>query len=318
MGDGASSASHQPMLLPVVGSGLAQRQEGGPIGDQIAEVAVTTRADLLEDGSPDGRHCRAARLAKRTAFAKDRRTMRAPILTLVMTLSLSSSASAQPPSAEARTVQDAVFSATQVERGRVHYDTTCSRCHGADLTGGGARPLVGEEFLRNWVGLNLDGLFEQLNTMPPSASAAGMLGDQVYLDILSFILESNGFPAGTEDLTTADLSDVRIEGEDGPQAVPDHTLVQVVGCLTQDADGGWLVVDASEPIRTRNPNTTTGDERAQIATVGPGNGSFSLLYAFPSPEPFLGHRVEAKGFLIRGDQDALNVTAVDSLSPSCP
>ena len=168
------------------------------------------------------------------------------------------------------------------------------------------------------MGLNLDGLFEQLNTMPPSASGAGMLGDDVYLDILSFILESNGFPVGTESLTTADLSDVRIEGEDGPQEVPDHTLVQVVGCLTQDDEDGWIVMDASEPVRTRNPNATTGDERAQVSGVGLGSGSFSLLYAFPSPEPFLGHRVEAKGFLIRGDQDALNVTAVDSLSPSCP
>ena len=44
--------------------------------------------------------------------------------------------------------------------------------------------------------------------------------------------------------------EIRIEGEDGPQAVPDNTLVQVVGCLTKLDTGGWLVINASEPVRT--------------------------------------------------------------------
>ena len=55
--------------------------------------------------------------------------------------------------------------------------------------------------------------------------------------------------------------------------------------------------------------------------MGLGSNTFELMYVFPDPDPYEGHRVETKGFLIRrGDVDALdaiNVTTVASLSPAC-
>ena len=239
------------------------------------------------------------------------------VASFLCSLALSAGALGQPSPAtdDMRTVQEGVFSEDQANRGQEHYEANCMRCHGADLTGGGARPLVGDEFLRNWLGLSLDGLFDQLNTMPPSA--AGTLGEGAYLEILSFILERNAFPLGDEELNTSVLSDIRIEGQDGPQAVPNNTLVQVVGCLTRTPDEAWLVTDASEPVRTRNPSASAGDERNAISTVAPGPGSFELLYVFPSPDAFEGQQVEAKGFLIRGDQDAINVTSIDGLGTRC-
>ena len=46
------------------------------------------------------------------------------------------------------------------------------------------------------------------------------------------------------------------------------------------------------------------------------------MYVFPDPDPYEGHRVEAKGFLIRREDDpdaldAINVTAVASLEAAC-
>ena len=41
------------------------------------------------------------------------------------------------------------------------------------------------------------------------------------------------------------------------------------------------------------------------------------MYVFPDPAAHEGHRVETKGFLIRGPQDALNVTVVATLSATC-
>ena len=82
-------------------------------------------------------------------------------------------------------------------------------------------------------------------------------------------------------------------------------------------DEAWLVTDASEPVRTRNPSASAGDERNAISTAAPGPGSFELLYVFPSPDAFEGQQVEAKGFSIRGDQDAINVTSIDGLGTRC-
>ena len=238
----------------------------------------------------------------------------APFLSSLI-LSAGALAQQSPKTDDMRTVQEGVFSEGQASRGQEHYEANCMRCHGEDLTGGGARPLVGDEFLRNWLGLALDGLFDQLNTMPPSA--AGTLGEAAYLDILSFILERNAFPLGDEELRMSVLPEIRIEGQHGPQDVPDNTLVQVVGCLTRTAEGAWLVTDASEPVRTRNPSASTGADRGAVGTVAAGPGSFELLYVFPSPDAFEGQRVEAKGFLIRGDQDAINVTSVDGMGARC-
>ena len=73
------------------------------------------------------------------------------------------------------------------------------------------------------------------------------------------------------------------------------------------------MTEATEPIRTRDPNASTGQARDTANLLSDGYTSFQLLYVFPSPEVMEGHRVEAKGFLIRGNQDALNVTsAVDA------
>lgn len=149
---------------------------------------------------------------------------------------------------DGRTVQDGVFSITQVERGGLAYETSCAACHGADLQGRDAGALVGEDFLRSWIGLPLEGLLEMLQSMPPEAASS--LGDQAYLDILAYILHANGFPTGTQDLRSEVLAAVLLEGAEGPQEVPDHSLVRVVGCLTRGPRDAWIVTDSSEPDRT--------------------------------------------------------------------
>lgn len=222
---------------------------------------------------------------------------------------------AQQPESDKRTVHDGVYTAGQAERGKSQYESFCMRCHGEDLTGANARPLVGEDFNRNWTGLALDGLLERAESMPPGA--AGSLGTAVYVDIISYVLQTNGFPAGDGELEAAELASVWVEGEDGPGEVPDNTLVQVVGCLSQADGGTWIVNDATEPIRTRDPAASVELAQQVLASQGLGEGSYELMYVFPSPDGLVGHTVEAKGFLIRGDQDRLNVTSVASVTSTC-
>ena len=220
----------------------------------------------------------------------------------------------------APSVWDGVYSADQAKRGQALYRESCARCHGEDLSGANARPLAGEAFIRDWGGLTLDSVLTRVVTMPPGG--AGGLGDEGYLAVMAYILEANAFPTGAENLTMAHAADILVYGADGPDAVQNFALVQVVGCLARDSeDRNWIVTDASEPIRTRDPEASKGDLLTITQATSLGDNTFELMYVFPDPDPYRGHRVEAKGFLIRREEasavDALNVTVVANLDAAC-
>ncbi len=213
-------------------------------------------------------------------------------------------------------VWDGVYSGEQAARGRKLYESTCARCHGEDLSGANARPLAGESFIRDWGGLKLDGVLTRAKTMPPGA--AGSLGEAGYVDIIAYLLEVNDFPHGEAELTAERAGEVLVYGADGPDAVPNFAMVQVVGCLARD-DRTWIVTDGSEPIRTRDPDASTGDVLTLTRATPLGTNTFELMYVFPDPDPYEGHRIEAKGFLIRREDaaDVINVTTVASLDAAC-
>lgn len=218
-----------------------------------------------------------------------------------------------------RSVKDGVFTPDQAARGRERYEANCQRCHGIDLAGGAGRSLTGAVFLRDWTGLTLDSLFERMQSMPPGGSES--LAADAYVDIITYVLERNGFPAGGDELSTRFLNAVRVEGEEGPDVVPNFALVRVVGCLAGSAADGWRLADASAEVRTTDPEPSAGDELRAVQAIPLGEGAFRLMYVFPSPEAYVGHMVETKGLLIRGASDSagdsLNVTSVQSLAPRC-
>src|SRR4029453_4742693 len=59
--------------------------------------------------------------------------------------------------------------------------------------------LVGPDFLLQWGDLTVDELFQRIRTTMPQDSPSS-LSAQTYVDIVAYILESNKFPAGKEDL----------------------------------------------------------------------------------------------------------------------
>jgi len=76
----------------------------------------------------------------------------------------------------------------------------CASCHSADLSGTGqAPPLSGADFLGNWKGQSADDLFEKIQTSMPG-DQPGKLTRVQNADILAFLFESNGFPAGQKEL----------------------------------------------------------------------------------------------------------------------
>ena len=103
-----------------------------------------------------------------------------------------------------RTQWDGVYSEAQSTRGAALYTQSCVSCHGEDLSGGGvesAPPLIGSKFSAKWDDLTLGNLLDQMVMSMPQ-DAPGSLSREQHLDILTFILARNGFPAGGTDLTS--------------------------------------------------------------------------------------------------------------------
>ena len=234
-------------------------------------------------------------------------------------LQLNSQTARQAEAADiaARTVWDGVYAPAQADRGQSDYGWYCRRCHGEDLTGSG-NVLRGGKFMDHWREDNLKNLFSTLkNTMPRGAPRS--LDDSEYLDIIAYLLQVNAFPSGSEELTADALERIRIVGKEGPKPVPEFALVTVVGCLAQTAGDTWILRNASEPVRTRNPWESTKTELAEAAARRPGENSFRLLdIASFRSHAHAGQWMEAKGFLIRAPGDnRINPTWLQTIDESC-
>lgn len=100
----------------------------------------------------------------------------------------------------ATTVWDGVYTEAQAERGRTSYQQACISCHREDLRGDNTAPsLIGESFLFLWGDMEVSALSARVQKiMPPERP--GSLSAQAYTDIIAFILQTNGFPAGNAEL----------------------------------------------------------------------------------------------------------------------
>jgi mono/diheme cytochrome c family protein len=217
---------------------------------------------------------------------------------------------------DGKTVWSGVYTSEQATRGVAVYLAACSRCHKEDLSGYAG--LRGAKFIENWREDNLGSLWNRISkTMP--VGAPGTLDKSEYLDILAYILQANDFPAGTQELNAEALSNIRFEGKAGAEPVPDFALVQTVGCLARDPDGIWRVKQASDPVRTRNPNASASAELHSAAAQPLGKNTFRILDGYSlKVDSHDGRKVKVKGFLIRkpGD-DRLNATSVEVVGAVC-
>ena len=103
-------------------------------------------------------------------------------------------------SAQEKTQWDGIFTAEQAKRGETVYSDSCVPCHGPDLGGSDLAPaLTGADFASNWNDMKISDLFDRVSqTMP--LSAPGSLTAPQYADVVSFILQKSGAPAGTTEL----------------------------------------------------------------------------------------------------------------------
>jgi S-disulfanyl-L-cysteine oxidoreductase SoxD len=114
-------------------------------------------------------------------------------------LSIRATAAQAPPPA-AQSAWNGVFNKDQAERGRILYNAQCARCHGETLGGGETSPaLVDDVFFTFWGGKTVGDLVEYTRTTMPS-DGPGKISRKRCIDIAAYLLSTNGFPAGEQEL----------------------------------------------------------------------------------------------------------------------
>jgi mono/diheme cytochrome c family protein len=113
---------------------------------------------------------------------------------IVMVSSDAAATAAQAPGAPS-------FDRAQVAHGKTLYGSACAKCHGANLQGNTAPALSGPAFApASGSHLTIGGIFTYMSTNMP-ADRPGKLKDADYADIMAYLLNANGYAAGTVKMT---------------------------------------------------------------------------------------------------------------------
>jgi mono/diheme cytochrome c family protein len=218
----------------------------------------------------------------------------------------------------AKTVAEGVYTDGQASRGAAAYDAACSGCHRADLGGATGPSLKEDRFARIFAGKDLKTLFTKIATTMPRNTPAS-LTDDVYLDIVAYVLRENGFRAGAQELTADALDGIRVVAGQPkpPPPVGDFSYVEVVGCLTAGPRHTWVLTRASEPTVAAPAGSAAS---ATPATTMPlGTQTFHLLDAMAyAPAGHSGHKMYVRGLLIKlpGEQRMV-ISSFEMVSPTC-
>jgi len=122
-----------------------------------------------------------------------------------------------------RSTRDGVYTKEQAERGKSTFGDRCSYCHAVSQ-------FVGPSFLKSWGGGTVAALFEYMSASMPQDMPAS-LEPREYADVIAYVLQKNGLPAGELELAgDADvLETIRLQPPvddtvGGPAAHPPRRL----------------------------------------------------------------------------------------------
>jgi mono/diheme cytochrome c family protein len=235
-------------------------------------------------------------------------------LLAVFTVSFFTSVVAQDPPR----IWNGVYTSAQAERGATVFQSHCSECHHEDLSGGEGPALVGNSFMVKWEMSSVERLFHKIrDTMPEVGS--GNVTDAQKLDVVAFILQQNGYPAGTTELTDVQsaLAAIRMVPRGGVAPPRSGALVQSIGCLKEGPGSGWTLAQGTDPqVTSRDP--VSAEEKKAMAAVPPGTNSIELLSVYPRPAELVDNTVLVKGlFVSRPAGMRINVTSLELVRLKC-
>jgi cytochrome c5 len=243
-------------------------------------------------------------------------TAAASLLAVTLTVALR----AQAPAAGEPRIWQGIYTNEQAVRGKEVYTTTCLRCHGGDLMGVTAPPLAGERFYASWGGEPIERLFVKIrDTMPPTFGT-GVVDDKTKLDIVGYILQANGYPAGNTELAlgSPDLARAAIVKKGEQVAVQNFSLVETVGCLAAGDGNTWQLTRTADPSVTRE-DASSAQSLQNAASRPLGTRTFLLHSAVPfSPASYVGQKMEARGLVYTDASDArITLTSLKPTGQSC-
>ena len=120
----------------------------------------------------------------------------------------------------AQPAQTPSFTAAQAAAGRTAYERSCSGCHRADLQGSFEAPqLSGSNFLNQWGDKTIVELQTYLMaSMPPTDP--GSPGPDTMINIVAYVLQSNGARPGLQPLSPQATATLRVAGAQTGAAGP--------------------------------------------------------------------------------------------------
>lgn len=157
---------------------------------------------------------------------------------------------------------DRRFTAQQAESGRTLYMAHCAVCHGNALDGTEAAPaLRGRLFEEKWRNQPVAELLQITRSTMPIAQP-GMLSGAQYVDLVAFILSSNGYTAGEQPLV-ANWSTPEVRSVSS-SALPPQVPEQRVDTTTSSSVAGSTQLPAVPPA----PYTEWPYHRGDLGSLG--------------------------------------------------
>jgi mono/diheme cytochrome c family protein len=94
---------------------------------------------------------------------------------------------------------DGWYTPDQAAHGHIVFNSYCAQCHRPDLTGALGPALIGTTFLATWLNKPLGDLYQFEHTKMPANNPGSVPEDKLWT-ITAFLLQKNGFPAGSTPL----------------------------------------------------------------------------------------------------------------------
>ena len=104
-----------------------------------------------------------------------------------------------------------VYIAAQADHGHQLFDDNCAKCHQSTLDGmDEIPPLKGSHFMADWEQQSVNDLMERVHTTMPLDNP-GALNAPSATDVVAYLLQQNGMPAGNKPLVPGTLTAFRID-----------------------------------------------------------------------------------------------------------
>ena len=189
-----------------------------------------------------------------------------------------------------------VFSVDQAKRGRQIFTASCADCHGADLEGVVGPALAGPAFVRRWEPpeRSADDLFYVLRTSMPKL-AMGSLGPDDYLAVFAYLLQRNGWPAGSRPFDGSDtlLRRIRFDALSANTGLTRLAAPDVIrGGGSPPADAGPSQAELMSPDSADwlyHTGDFSGARYSRLGQLGPANVAqlaVACVAQVGSPETF--------------------------------